>query len=276
MAFIFGLSTDDPVTAFIFAAAVLIFGYFFAWLLSNAFIGLAEKIGLRQKLRFGIQKEAKKFGFDLDIIYLGGLTLKYIVYLISVFVAFRLLPFDVGTNALLGPILSYVPNILSALLILIFGSALIELFGDVVKYKLRDLLDEDAGEMGLPNFSTTAATYVRYFLYTAILLTVFLQLGIRADSLMFLMLGVGGIVLVTLSVLFIISSKDYVSNISGGMYLKNNKILSPGDFLEISGIYGEVEKLTLISTILIKDGKRFYIPNSRITKEIFSIKRKSV
>lgn len=271
---VLAITIDEHILPFLSAGLIVLLGYIIGDLLKKAVIKLSEKTGIRQKVRFGIQKEAKKFGFDIDIIYITSLVLKYTVCLIGAFFALKMLPFDIGTSTLLLPIISYVPNILSAMLILIFGSALIELFADVVKYKLRDVFDEDADEAGVSNFSTAAASYVRYFLYIVILLTVFLQLGIKTENLMTLVLISGTIVLITVAILFVISAKDQAANISAGKYLKNNKILISGDVLELDQIKGEVEEVNLIMTTLKAGGKKYYIPNSKITSSVFSTQRK--
>ena len=265
---------DEHLLPFLSAGLVLLLGYILGDIVKQAVIRIAEKTGIRQKVRFGLQKEAKKFGFDIDIIYITSLVLKYTICLIGAFFALRMLPFDIGTSSLLLPIISYVPNILSAMCILIFGSALIELFADVVKYKLRDVFDEDADEAGVSNFSTATASYVRYFLYVIILLTVFLQLGIKADNLMTLVLISGTIIMITMAVLFIISTKEHAANISAGKYLKTNKILLKGDMLEVENVDGEVEELNLMMTVVKANGKTYYIPNSRIMNNVFSTRRK--
>lgn len=264
---------DSNILAAASAIITLIAAYFIGNIVKQAVINISEKSGIRQKVRFGIQKEAQKLGFNIDIIYIAALILKYITYIIGIYFALKVLPFQIETNSFIMPIISYLPNIVSAMCILIFGSAGIELFADVVKYKLRDTFDEDAEEAGVFNFSTSVATYVRYFSYTLILLTVILQLGIKADNLIFLVLSSGIIVLLTIAVLLIISTREYVSNISAGKYLKTNKVLAKGDFLEINEVRGKIEEINLMMTVISENGKRYYIPNSKIATNIFSVKK---
>lgn len=268
------IQPDAPVPALIAAAIVLIIGFVVGKIVKQFVLQLAEATGIRQKVRFGIDKEAKKFGFNIDLVYLAALVLKYIVFLIAIFLALRILGIEIGMSTILIPLISYLPNIVSAIIILIIGSALIEIIADMLKYNLRDRLDEKAKTAGMTNASTNVAAYVRYFLYLVVFITAFLQLGIKVESLMFLVLSIGIIALGTLAILFIFSLKDHVPSISYGIHLVNNKVIVKGDVLQVDGLKGEVVEITLLATVIKNKDGVHYIPNSKIAQSIFSIIKK--
>ncbi|MBI2079179.1 mechanosensitive ion channel [Candidatus Micrarchaeota archaeon] len=268
------IQPDAPVPALIGAAIILIIGFVVGKMVKQFVLQLAEATGIRQKVRFGIDREAKKFGFNLDFVYLAALVFKYVVFLIAIFIALRILSVEVGMSTVLIPLISYIPNIVSAIIILIIGSAIIEIIADVLKYNLRDRLDEKAKTAGMTNVSTNIASYVRYFLYLVVFITAFLQLGIKVESLMLLVLSIGIIALGTLAVLFIFSLKDHVSGISYGIHLVNNKVIVKGDILQIGDLRGEVVEITLLATVIKNKESIYHIPNSKIAQSIFSINKK--
>jgi len=265
------IQPDAPLPVLITAGIILIIGFIVGTLVKQFVLQFAEATGIRQKVRFGIDKEAKKFGFNMDFIYLAALVLKYIVFLLAIFLALRILGVEVGMSTILIPLISYIPNIVSAIIILIIGSAIIEIVADVLKYNLRDRLDEKAKNAGMTNVSTNIAAHVRYFLYLVVFITAFLQLGIKVESLMFLVLSIGIIALGTLAILFIFSLKDYVPGISYGIHLVNNKVIVKGDMLQVDGLKGEVVEITLLATVIKNKDGIHHIPNSKIAQSIFSI-----
>ncbi|MEK6979739.1 MAG: mechanosensitive ion channel domain-containing protein [Candidatus Micrarchaeota archaeon] len=268
------IQSDASVPILIAAVIILIIGFVVGKLVKQFVLQFAEATGVRQKVRFGIDKEAKKFGFNIDFVYLAALVLKYVVFIIAVFLALRVLGVEVGMSTILIPLISYLPNIVSAIIILIIGSAMIEIIADVLKYNLRDRLDEKAKTAGMANVSTNVAAYVRYFLYLVVFITAFLQLGIKVESLMFLVLSIGIIALGTLAILFIFSLKDHVPSVSYGIHLANNKVIVRGDVLQIDDLRGEVVEITLLATVIKNKDGIHHIPNSKLAHNIFSISKR--
>ena len=127
------IQSDASVPILIAAVIILIIGFVVGKLVKQFVLQFAEATGVRQKVRFGIDKEAKKFGFNIDFVYLAALVLKYVVFIIAVFLALRVLGVEVGMSTILIPLISYLPNIVSAIIILIIGSAMIEIIADVLK-----------------------------------------------------------------------------------------------------------------------------------------------
>ncbi|HIH19430.1 TPA: mechanosensitive ion channel [Candidatus Micrarchaeota archaeon] len=256
------------------AALILVFGYIIGKTVKQFMLKISESSGVRQKLRFGIEKEVKKFGFSVDFTYMGALVLKYAIYLLAIFLAFRALNIEIGMNTVLLPLIAYIPNILGAAIILLVGSAIVEIVADIVKYRLRDAIDEKAGEIGPMNISTPIASLVRYFLYAIIFITAFLQLGIRAEGLLAFVLAASVVFLAAAAILAVFSLKDHVPNLTAGLYLRRSKIIGTGDTLTACGISGKVAGITTLATIVRNKGGTHYLPNAKITGGVFSINRK--
>ncbi len=266
----FGFEARDLAVA----ALTLVFGYIIGKAAKQFVLNLAESSGVRQKLRFGIEKEAKKLGFSLDFAYMGAIILEYVIYVLAIFLALRALSIEIGMNTILLPIIAYIPNILGAAITLLVGSAIVEIAADIVKYRLHDAIDEKSGDMGPMNISTPIASVVRYFLYSIIFITAFLQLGLRAEGLLAFVLNAAVVFLAAVAALGVFSLKDQVPNLSAGYYLKRGKIIEQGDRLSAYGISGEVEMVTSFATIVRNAKGIHYIPNAKITGGVFSIEKK--
>jgi len=258
-----------------YAVLILFFGYILGRWANQFFIKILESSGIRQKLRFGIEKEARKYGFSVDIAYLAALALKYIIYLLTIFLALRVLNVQVGMNNILMPLIAYIPNILYAIITLVIGSAIVEIVSDIVKYKLRDAIDENAAEIGPLNISTPIASMLRYFLYSVIFITACLQLGIKVEGVLAFVLASSIVFLAAIAALVVLSLKDHAPSVSAGQYLRRSKTIEKGDWLSIGGVSGEVVDMTVLAMVVRnKDGEFCYIPNSKLTQEIFTVRRK--
>jgi|GEM_PF-5152985 len=255
------------------ALLILAFGYLVGKTAKCMVLQAAEASGIRQKNRFGIQTAAEKLGFNVDFVFLGALAVKYVIYLVAIFLALRVLNVQVGMNTVFLPLISYAPNILGAAVLLIVGSAIVEIIADVVKYRIRDAIDEKSDESWPISISTPIAAAVRYFLYAIVFITAFLQLGIRAEGLLAFVLAVCIVFLAAVAALAVLSLKDHAPNFTAGMYLKRGKLLDDGDFMEFEGLGGKVEKITAFATVIRAKGRHYVIPNSKIAQGMFSVKK---
>ncbi len=110
----------------------------------------------------------------------------------------------------------------------------------------------------------TAASFVQEVLKYAIfcigLLAALGALGINTTSIL-ASLGVAGLTLG-------FAAKDTLSNIIAGIFIFWDRPFTTGDLVEIDGIYGRVEEITLRSTrIVTVDGKMVAIPNTNIVND---------
>lgn len=266
--------SEIPVASIALALGISIVGYVLGGIAKDFILKATEAIGLRQKMRYGLEKEAKKLGFDIDVLYLFALVVKYSIYLVTAFLALDVFNLRAAT-LFLSVLVPYLPKLIGAIVIVLIGAAIVEFLADVTKFMLRDYLDDTAKEAGFSaSLSTEFASLMRYFLYTLIFMTAILQLGFKAESLMNLVLFLCVIFVSTIAVVFVFSMKDHVPNLTAGAYLKNSKNVEVGDRIRIGGVSGDVERIGPINTV-IKSGKsRCYIPNSKFLKDSFVIMKK--
>ena len=265
------LFSQIPVSVLAAAFAILVVGYLIGKLSKALILRFAEKSGIQRKVRFGLEKEAKKIGFNIDIVYILALLIKYSIYAVTIFVVMDMMQIKVA-SIFLEIMVSYIPQMLGAFIIILAGAAIIEVLADLTKFWLRDVIDDAATEAGMfSSLSTHVASFVRYFLYAIVFIMALMQLGFKAEGIMALVLSIGFVIIATAAVLFVFSTKDQARNMGAGAYLKNSKHFSEGDTVKIGEITGRVEKIGQVSTT-IKDAKgRHHIPNSRFLKEGYTV-----
>lgn len=63
--------------------------------------------------------------------------------------------------------------------------------------------------------------------------------------------------------------QDSLSNLAAGMMILINRPYDIGDFVELTGVYGKVEAMSLVSTsILTADNQKLVVPNSKIWGDV--------
>ncbi|MEN8008187.1 MAG: mechanosensitive ion channel family protein [Candidatus Krumholzibacteriota bacterium] len=63
--------------------------------------------------------------------------------------------------------------------------------------------------------------------------------------------------------------QDSLSNLAAGMMILINRPYDVGDLVEISGVYGKVEQMSMVSTsVLTLDNQKLVVPNSRIWGDV--------
>lgn len=103
------------------------------------------------------------------------------------------------------------------------------------------------------------ASVAKIFGYVLVAISIVTSLGLVDTSSIITALGAVGLA-VSLAV------KDSLSNLMGGALLILNKCFAMGDYIELDGVGGTVQEVSLIHTILLTpDNKRISIPNGQVT-----------
>ena len=147
--------------------------------------------------------------------------------------------------------ISYLPNIITALLILIIGFWLTKLIG---KLMLRAMKKSKAD----PTVSTFLHSIVGVTLKIIIVICALSTLGVDMTTI----IATVGAATVTIG----LALKDSLSNVASGTLIILNKKFKIGDYLETEGLKGKVVKIDMMYTTLCTyDNKEILIPNSRLT-----------
>lgn len=155
-----------------------------------------------------------------------------------------------GATQLVDALISWIPNILGAVLVF----ALYYLIWQVVRRFVNALMKR-------ANVDATAQNFIRlvlrYLLLGIGVVTALGRIGINTSSVL-ASLGVAG-----LTIGF--AAKDALSNMISGIFIFWDRPFVLGDLVEINGYYGRVENITLRSTrVVTVDGRMLAVPNSKV------------
>lgn len=146
----------------------------------------------------------------------------------------------------------------------------------MVKFSLKSQGVDTFLEEGGIRFkvSTFIASFVRYFLYSLIVIIALTQLGIQVLSLIFLISILWLVVITSLAFLAIFGTKEILSNVFAGLQLRNSAQISTGDVISIGNLKGKVKKVSFISTqVELGKDEIVNIPNIQFVKESYIILR---
>ena len=157
-------------------------------------------------------------------------------------------------------------NIVSALLVILFGLIITNILSNIVKKLLKDIeinriiKEQLKINIKLEDFAAASIKYLIY-LITAILALKSLGLSIRILQILFIVIFIAIILFV------VMAFKDWIPNLVSGFYIiKNNKIVK-GDKITINSISGKVLGVNMLETKIETNNKEIiFIPNASINK----------
>ena len=153
-----------------------------------------------------------------------------------------------------GP--GYLVKIILAALIILAGWLLAKLVRKTVEKSLR----RSAVNISLLLHRTIVSSAYRLVLFMAAMIAL-AQFGISLGP-MLAGLGVVGFILG-------FALQDSLSNFAAGMMILFYRPYDVGDFVEISGVFGKVEHMSMVSTsILTVDNQKLVVPNSKIWGDV--------
>ncbi|MFH1471076.1 MAG: mechanosensitive ion channel domain-containing protein [Candidatus Micrarchaeota archaeon] len=269
---VFGLGPEQSI--FLVVIAIALGGLAIGQLIEYISVKFSERMGLSRQMRFGLERQLEKVGVSADIVGVFGKAMKYLVYLGTIFLIVETLDIKPFAEILRGALM-FAPNIVAAMAIVIFGSIITEFATDVMKFSLKsngvDSLLEESGVKF--KISSTAASFVRYFLYSVILVVVLAQLGLEVLELNILLSVLWSAVVLTLMLFTVFSLKDMLPDIAAGLYIRNSQRLSAGDKISFEQIKGSITRVGFISTEVEVGKELAYIPNGRLLKGLYTVSR---
>ncbi len=253
---------------------ILLVGYIIGKFAENLVIKAMENTGVKRKVRFGIERDIKKLGIAIDMTKMLAALLKYFVYLSAVVFAVDFLGIR-AMGGVVNAIWVYAPNIFATMLIIMVGTIITELVAGIVKFKLYDYgIDDIAKEIGVDvKLSSVIALFLKYFLYLVIGVAALAQLGFQTQSISALVTSLGTVGIISVALVFIISVKDVLPNITAGLYIRSSGFLKKGEVIAAEGINGRVKRIGLVFTELERGNKRIIMPNSAIVKGKYTISK---
>ncbi|WP_010180461.1 mechanosensitive ion channel family protein [Aquimarina agarilytica] len=156
-------------------------------------------------------------------------------------------------DKLVVSVMSYLPKIIAALLVLIIGLWLIKLINRV----LRNFFAKKDYDITLEKF---IADLVNWGLKVMLFIMVITQLGVQSSSLLAI-LGAAGLAIG-------LALQGSLSNFAGGVLILLFKPFKVGDFIEAQGQVGTVKSISIFTTTLLTAGnQQAIIPNGKLSND---------
>lgn len=146
--------------------------------------------------------------------------------------------------------------VVMALLIVIIGAIIVKIAMKVLKKALEKTRLDGA-------LHTFVGNVVKVVLWLMIIVTALGKLGIPTSTFVTVIGACGAAIALAL--------KDSLSNVAGGILILINKPFGKGDFIEVAGVSGSVDKIDLLTTMLrTVDNKVVTIPNGSVSTSVLT------
>lgn len=241
---------------FVMAVVVAILGVLFSKTIAKVTQTVLVKLNLD---RFGEKLN------EIEFVYKSGLKIKISSILSKIVYYFLLLLFIVAATDILGmPALSnlvvstieFIPNLVVALLIMIFG-----LLGADA---LRKAVLTTCNSLGIPS-AKVISIFVFYFVFITIFIMALSQAKINTAFLsQNISIIIGGAVF-AFSLGYGLASKEVVSNFLASLYSKDR--VKIGDYIKFDGIEGQVTDVDKQSITVATEKSMIIIPINKLLRE---------
>ena len=154
-------------------------------------------------------------------------------------------------NRFLEQLKDYYPHIIAAVIVLILGIILTKIITQLlIKGKRKSKID--------PIAQSFLQSIIKTVLYILIAITVLSTLQVPMSSII-ATVGAAGVAIA-------LSLQGSLSNVAGGFIIMFTHPFKCGDYVEINGVSGSVDAITILNTRLLTiDNKAVLIPNGSIT-----------
>jgi len=247
--FVSELETADLTVALLIVAGGIVLGYVAGRLLRR----LCRSLGLDDFVE-GTTFERVAESLSTSTVGIVATTVEWAVYLTSVFMAFDVLGFDILDQTILMRLTNYLPNVVFAFFILVFGAILGDKAAVLVSERLEGVKISDVG---------VVPTLVRYSVVFVAFLMALSQLGVSTLALHILLSAY----LVAVIAVAVVSLRAVLPSVVSGLYILSTHQYGIGDNVRIGEVEGVVQEVDLLTT-RIDDGEREHVvPNSEIFEE---------
>lgn len=261
------IETNLPL--FFHATLILTVGFLGGKTVGNIikkFLTMTNVDGLAARLEF--QSILRSLGYTQSVSDLLSSLVKWFIYIIAILAVIQLFEFELLIQLFIT-IRDYIPKIILAIIVIIFGFMISDNISKIIKGFMRESgVDSMTEESGI-SLSSFTANIVKYSLYLISIITALSIVGIGTATLQIAFTAlIIGVVL-----LGVVGLKDLTPNIMAGIYLHLADIVNPGDDLIYGDIRGIVEGVGPIYTRLSSKKEILAIPNSLLIKDTIKIQR---
>jgi hypothetical protein len=238
------------------AIALIIIGYILSKAVIKVLTIILEKIG--------VDKLTEKLN-DIDMVQKSNVQVKLSNILGNVVFYLMMLVFLIAATDVLGmpavsqliaDIINYIPNLMTAVIVLMFGLLASNMIKDIVLTACKSFAIPSAGIIG---------NFVFYFVFLTSLVTAMAQAKIDTSFVknnLSIILG-GGVAAFALG--YGLASRDVMANFLGSMY--SRKRFREGDVIKIGDMVGRIAAMDNTSIVLNAPNRQIVIPLSKMMRE---------
>ncbi|MBK8518037.1 MAG: mechanosensitive ion channel [Saprospiraceae bacterium] len=242
------------------ATAILIIGYIIAKLLKKIVIRSAERLGAdRITDQINNMDILAKNNVTLKLSVISGKIIYYMLMLIFVMTAVGALDMPVLAE-LIQVFITFVPNLIAAFIILLFGLILADTLKNVVATTCKSL--------GMPS-ANIIASFVFYFVFINVIILALSQAKINTDFFAqnLSIIIAGGVLAFSIGYGF--ASRDLVASFLASYYTRDK--LNIGDKVTLNGVTGKISGLDKSSVTVSSENKSVIIPLNKILQDNIEI-----
>ena len=206
--------------------------------------------------------ESEAFGkkkIQVDLVKICLPIVKWFIILVFIIIGAEFLQLEMISNGI-SKVVGILPNVFGAVVIFIIGIYLASIVRSALRTVMKSLGDGVANIVG---------TIVFYVIVIFVAVTALGQIGVDTAIITSNITLILGSVLVTFTISFGLGSKDLVTRLLLGFYVK--KTLSVGDKVEINGVVGVVESIDSISLVVGSDNESIVYPVKFISENNIKI-----
>lgn len=239
----------EPITLAL-AGVVLLVGLVVGYIVRRVLVGVGRSTGVDDFVE-GTTFERVADSFGTSTVGIVATTAEWFVYASAVFVAADILRFNLFDQAIFVRITSYVPNVVAAFFIIVFGAILADKAAILVSERLESV---NVSEIGV------LPTVVRYSVIFLAVLMALSQLRVSTLALYILfaayLFGVVALALVALRVV--------LPSAVSGLYLISSHQYGVGDTVRVGEVEGVVQEVDLLTTRIDDGDHEHVVPNSEV------------
>jgi small-conductance mechanosensitive channel len=238
----------------VLALALLLLGWLVGRLIEALARGLLRRLGLdRLAERAEIARFLRNAGLESSASRLFGRVVFWLVFLVFLLAAVESLGL-VGVVEAFGALLAYLPNVIAAALILLFGGLIARLAGDTASALLSQT---SAGG--------TAGQLVRYVTLGFVLILAVEQLGIQTTLLTTAAVVLLGATALALALAFGFGSREIAHNIMAGFHAREAFV--EGEHLTVRGHRGTLVRIGSVKSTIKTEAGLVTLPNAALVEE---------
>ncbi len=249
LSFLQAIDLADAAVASVAVLGAIVLGY----LAKKAIVRLAQSTGVDDFVA-GTTFDRVADSLGTSTVGVAATSVAWLIYLSGVLVALEVLGLTLVDEGVVTTLTAYMPNVIAAAFILVFGV--------VVADKLSIKVQESLSEVRVSDVKMAPAV-VRYSVIFVAFVMALTQLQISTTALHILLAAYVFAVVVFAAVGF----RTGLSSVVAGLYVLTRQPYSIGDRVRVDDVEGIVQEIDLLATRIEDDERIYVVPNSRVLEE---------